>query len=252
MNNLLIEQHHHVATLTFNRIDKRNAFDDTFLSTLQVALDECINNPNILLIVLKANGPYFSAGADLEWMQRMVNYTEAENTQDALTLAHVMNTLYQSPKPTIALVQGSAFGGGVGLIAACDIAIASMNAHFCFSEVKLGLIPAVISPYIIEAIGARAAKWLFMSAETFNASQALTLGLIHHCIDEGAFAPFCEDYIEKFLQNAPEAIIVSKALVRAVSNKVIDNQLIKYTAHQIAKKRVSVEAQNRLSAFLRK
>lgn len=238
--------------ITLNRVDKHNAFDNALLHALQIALDDAIANPHIRAILLRANGPHFSAGADLGWMQRMANYSEEENLADAMVLAKVMQTLNQSPKPTIAAIQGAAIGGGAGLVAACDIAIASTSARFCFSEVKLGLIPAVISPYVIKAIGERAAKWLFMSAESVDAIQAKELQLIHHVIEETELWPFSTHYANNFSQLAPEAITACKSLVNYVSTQPIGHTLSSEMAALIAKKRVSQEGQYGLNAFLNK
>jgi methylglutaconyl-CoA hydratase len=185
-------------------------------------------------------------------MQQMVHYSEAENTADALILANLLHTLHTCPKPTIAMVQGSAYGGGAGLVAACDIAIAANNARFCFSEVKLGLIPAVISPYVIKAIGERAAKWLFMSAEMIDAQQAQSLGLVHHCVNESELLTFTEAYANQLTQNAPEAVAAVKYLVDRVAGQAINEALILETSQLIAARRVSAEGQSRLLAFLRK
>lgn len=250
MTDLLIAEQNAVCTITFNREIKRNAFDHAFLVLLQHALDKAIASSSVRLIVLQANGQYFSAGADLAWMQTTIHYTQEENHQDALTLANVLYTLYNSPKPTIAAIQGNTYGGGIGLVAACDMAIAAHSAHFCFSEVKLGLIPAVISPYVIEAIGERAAKWLFISADSLSAARAEQIGLVHHCVDDSDLMPFTLDYVEKILSHGPEAIRDAKQLVKQISNQPIDKNLTIFTAELIAKKRVSTEAQTRLEAFL--
>lgn len=252
MADLLSEQQEQTFIITLNRVDKQNAFDDQLLHALQTKLEKAIMNPTVRVIVLKANGKNFSAGADLNWMQRMVNYTEEENIADALRLANVMYSLHSSPKPTIAMVQGAAFGGGAGLVAACDIAIASSTARFCFSEVKLGLIPAVISPYVINAIGERAAKWLFMSAEVFDANQAKNLGLVHHCVDEDTLLSFTLNYAQQLYSCMPEAVRQSKQLVDLVGGKPINEELLVETATLIARKRVSVEGQEGLRTFLTK
>ena len=252
MSDLLSELHDKVFILTLNRITKHNAFDDALLKSLQLTLDGAIADPQVRVIVLRANGKHFSAGADLSWMQRMANYSEEENIADAMVLARLMRTLYDCPKPTIAVVQGSAMGGGAGLVAACDIAIAATNARFCFSEVKLGIIPAVISPYVIKAIGERAAKWLFMTAEIFDAEQAKHLHLVQHCVNGDELWPFALDYAEKITKFAPEAVVDCKALVAKVSGETIDDQLCQETASLIAKKRVSREGQLGLHAFLNK
>ncbi|MCP0914209.1 MULTISPECIES: enoyl-CoA hydratase-related protein [Legionella] len=252
MSDVLSELQGRVFFITLNRIDKYNAFDELLLEELQKLLDEAKHNHEVRVIVLKANGKHFSAGADLNWMQRMAGFSEAENLADATILARLMFTLNQSPKPTIAMVQGSAFGGGAGLIAACDIGIAADTARFCFSEVKLGLIPAVISPYVINAIGARAAAWLFMSAEMFDAKQALRLNLIQHCVPESELYAYTLDYAQKLAELAPLAVQAAKALVAEVADESINEQLLHKTAALIAKKRVSAEGQRGLQAFLNK
>lgn len=249
---LLTNKTNHVFTITLNRVDKHNAFDDELLNDLQHALETALADHTTRVIVLNANGQHFSAGADLAWMQRMVTYTERENLTDALLLAKVMHTLHASPKPTIAVVQGAAFGGGAGLVAACDIAIAASTAQFCFSEVKLGLIPAVISPYVVKAIGERAAKWLFMSAEPFDAARAKALGLIQHCVDEQQLHSYAAHYAEQFKRCAPLAVCQSKLLVERVVNQPINEALLNETAHLIAQKRISAEGQQGLQAFLSK
>lgn len=252
MNDLLSEEQDRIFIISLNRVNKHNAFDDNLLAALQKTLDSAIANPKIRVIILKAMGKHFSAGADLAWMQRMAEFSEEENLRDALVLAQVMYTLNQSPKPTIAMVQGAAFGGGAGLAAACDIAIASTSARFCFSEVKLGLIPAVISPYVVKAIGERAAKHLFMTAETFDAAEAKRLQLVQHCVADEELWPFTLNYAEKIAELAPQAVSACKPLVDQVLGQRINKELMQKTASLIAKKRVSAEGQRGLRAFLNK
>ncbi|CEK09864.1 enoyl-CoA hydratase-related protein [Legionella hackeliae] len=253
MNDLLLtELQQRICILTLNRTDKHNAFDDNLLAELQKKLDEAISSPDVRIIVLRANGRHFSAGADLSWMQRMAQFNEEENLRDAKVLARVMHTLHNSPKPTIAVVQGAAFGGGAGLAAACDITIAASSARFCFSEVKLGLIPAVISPYVVKAIGERAAKWLFMSAETFDAEKAQHLGLVHYTVADSELWNFSFNFAEQMTKLAPQAVTDCKHLVDNVANKILNEELLNYTASLIAKKRVSAEGQQGLHAFLNK
>ncbi|MCA0404477.1 MAG: enoyl-CoA hydratase/isomerase family protein [Proteobacteria bacterium] len=252
MSNLNAELKDKLFILTLNRSEKHNAFDDLILKDMQAFLDEAINTPKARAIILRANGKHFSAGADLNWMQRMVSFSQEENEQDAMVLAKVMHTLHTSPKPTLALVQGSAFGGGAGLAAACDIAIAAENARFCFSEVKLGLIPAVISPYVVNAIGARAANHLFISAEMFDAEKAQQLGLVQKIVTEDLLLDFGLDYAMQLTKLAPEAIAQSKKLVADIANQPIDESLLEKTAALIAKKRISAEGQKGLKAFLNK
>lgn len=252
MSDLLFEIQNHLCLLTLNRVNKHNAFDNNLLSAMQKQLDAAIANPQVRVIVLKANGKHFSAGADLGWMQTMVRFNEEENLNDAMVLANLMYTIHHSPKPTIAMVHGSAFGGGAGLAAACDITIAANTARFCFSEVKLGLIPAVISPYVVKAIGERSANALFMSAEPFDAAKALSLNLVHQCVPEDNLLEFTLNYATQISNNAPEAVQASKKLAAYVANKIIDHELLHYTASLIAHQRISPEGQKGLNAFLNK
>ncbi len=252
MHNLLTELDGHVFILTLNRTDKHNAFDDTLLQALQAQLDYAAENPEIRVILLRANGRHFSAGADLDWMQRMAGFDEAENKADAKALAHLLSSLHHCQNPTLAVSQGAAFGGGAGLAAACDIAIAADNAQFCFSEVKLGLIPAVISPYVVRAIGARAANWLFMSAEKIDAKTALNLGLVHQIVPEEELPSHAHQYARSLATLAPEAVQASKELVAAVTHQPIDETLQDLTATLIAKKRASAEGKKGMQAFLNK
>ena len=252
MSDILSELQEHVLLITLNRVSKHNAFDDTILTDLQLILDNAEENPDVRVIVLKANGRHFSAGADLAWMQRMAQFSEEENIADAKIVARLMVSLHQHSKPTIAMVQGAAMGGGAGLVAACDIAIAADTAHFCFSEVKLGLIPAVISPYVIKAIGERAAMGLFISAETFDAKRAFELQLVQHCVPEEELLTYTLHYAQQIAQLPPGAVCAAKSLVRQVANKPIDENLQQLTATLIAQQRISTEGQYGLQAFLKK
>ena len=252
MSDVVSEVQGQVLLITLNRVEKHNAFDDGLLADLQVVLDNAQENTQIHVIVLKANGRHFSAGADLAWMQRMARFSEEENITDAKALARLKYTLHHSKKPTIAMVHGAAMGGGAGLVAACDIAIAADTARFCFSEVKLGLIPAVISPYVIKAIGERATLSLFMSAETFDAKRALELQLIQYCVAEEELLSYTLTYANQIAQWAPQAVQAAKALVKKVSGLPIDEPLQQLTATLIAKQRVSPEGQQGLQAFLNK
>ncbi len=252
MSDLLYDIQDRIALLTINREEKRNAFDNHLLIEMNAQLEETQNNPQVRTIILKANGTHFSAGADLSWMKNMASFTEEENLKDALILGKLMYNLYHSPKPTIAMVQGSAFGGGAGLAAACSIAIASSSARFCFSEVKLGLIPAVISPYVVKAIGERSAQMLFISGEVFDAARALSLHLIQYCVPEDQLLEFTVHYAQQISNNAPEAVKQSLQLAHDVANKPINEELMQYTASLIAHKRISAEGQHGLNAFLNK
>ncbi|PWK50046.1 enoyl-CoA hydratase/isomerase family protein [Pleionea mediterranea] len=238
--------------ITLNRPDVHNAFDDQLISDLTKALKKLESHKSVRVVVLKANGKSFSAGADLNWMRRMADYSWSENYQDSLALATLMQTLYQLKKPTIGLVQGAAFGGGVGLVACCDIVIASSKAKFCLSEVKLGLIPAVISPYVIKAIGKRQANRYFVTAEIFNATTASTIGLVHETVSPDEFDEYSESIINTTLQNGPKAIQAAKDLINFIDNHPFDEEAIRETAQKISDIRASSEGKEGVSAFLEK
>jgi len=252
MSNLLSEQQGKLCFITFNRVEKHNAFDEHMLAELHQMIDDAQKNPTVQILIIKANGPDFSAGADAAWMQRMATFSSTENLQDAMILANMLHRLYSCPKPTIAMVQGAAYGGGAGIAAACDVVIAANNARFCFSEVKLGLIPAVISPYVIKAIGSRATTELFMTANVIAAQRAYELQLIQHIVPPDELLTFATEYAEKIASLAPGAVLEAKALVREISGQPIDETLLKRTASLIAQKRISTEAQHGLTAFLNK
>lgn len=242
-----------VAELVLNRPDKRNAFDDRIIQELIARLEEVEQDSQINVLVLRSEGKHFSAGADLAWMQRMASNSHDENLADARQLARLLARLNSLGKPTIALVQGAAFGGAVGLAAACDIVIATADARFCLSEVRLGLIPAVISPYVIRAIGERQARRYFISAEVFSAEQARDFGLVHVIVDaSAALQTRCEEFLETLSQNGPLAMQAAKSLILAVSHRPIDAAVIEDTARRIADIRVSTEGQEGLGAFLDK
>ncbi|CAN0457782.1 unnamed protein product, partial [Phaeothamnion confervicola] len=194
-----------IATVRMNRPDVHNAFDDALIVALTAEMRRLDHLPQVRVIVLAANGKSFSAGADLNWMRRMAKYSQEENLRDAVALANLMRTLDGVQKPTIARVQGSAFGGGVGLVACCDIAIASTQALFCLSEVRLGLIPSVISPYVIAAIGERAARRYFLTAERFDAAEARRIGLVHEVVDEGALDETVASIAGHLVKGGPKA-----------------------------------------------
>lgn len=253
MNRLLTDiDERGCTTLTLNNPEQHNAFDDRMIAELTAALLKLKDNPQVRVVILAANGKSFSAGADLNWMRRMADYTQEENIQDALALAKLMKTLNELPQPTIARVQGAAFGGGVGLVAACDIAIASERSSFCLSEVKLGLIPAAISPYVIMAIGPRQARRYFLTAERFSAAEALRIGLLHQLCPEADLVSTCEQICHQLLQNGPQALGEAKRLIRDVAGRSVDGELIQLTAERIAAIRASDEGREGLSAFLDK
>ncbi|ESP92159.1 MULTISPECIES: enoyl-CoA hydratase-related protein [Pseudoalteromonas] len=238
-----------VAILELSRPEKHNAFNAEIIAEL-IKTIEYANQLEIRALVLKTQGKHFSAGADLAWMKSMADNNYEENVADSLELAKLMQVLATSPHPTLCLVQGAAFGGALGLIACCDIAVATANAKFCLSEVKLGLIPAVISPYVIKAIGERQARRYFLTAEVFEASKALELGLIHDISEDLEHSE--EYFIEQLLNNGPVAVKSAKSLINEVAGKSIDEGLITHTAKRIAEIRVSEEGQEGLSAFFDK
>ena len=252
-SNLLIEIENGVAKLILNRPDVHNAFDDLLIAKIITALTQIETNDDIRVVVLTSQGKHFSAGADLNWMKRMAILSEQENREDAQQLAELMHQLNNLNKPTIALVNGAAYGGAVGLIACCDIAIATQRSRFCLSEVKIGLSPAVISPFVVGAIGERAARRYFLSAEAFDAQKAEQLGLLHDVVaDEVALAEQGEQLINVLLQNSPQAMNKTKQLIKEVSRGSIDKNMRDYTVNLIASIRVSDEGQEGLSSFLEK
>ena len=241
-----------IAQVILNNPDKHNAFDDQMIIQLTNAFNALAANANVRIMLLKSEGKSFSAGADLEWMKRMASYSYQQNLNDARALAAMLKALHQMPIPTIARVQGAAFGGAVGLISCCDIAVASSKASFALSEVKIGLVPSTISPYVIAAIGERHAKRYFMTAERFDANTALQISLVHEAVEEQFLDDKVEQLITAILSNGPEAVVAAKQLVFAVSGKAIDSSLIEHTCEVIAGIRVSAQGQEGLSAFLDK
>ncbi len=241
-----------VARITLTRPEVHNAFNDTFINELDAVLTGIGTDQRVRAVVLSSQGRSFSAGADLKWMQRTAAYSEADNLKDARALAGLMRTLNGLLKPTMALVQGPAIGGGVGLVACCDIVIAAETAKFCLSEVKLGLIPAVIAPYVIAAMGQRAARRYFLTAETFNASEAQRLGLVHLVVPDEALHDVGRRMISAVLAGGPNAQVAAKELILEVSGRTLDDDLVELTAERIAQLRTSDEAQEGIAAFLEK
>ena len=239
-----------VGRITLNRADRHNAFDDAVIAELADILDRVAVNSEVKVVVLAAKGKSFSAGADLGWMKRTAAYSIADNEADALVLAQMLSKLDTLAKPTVALVQGGAYGGGVGLVAACDMAIAADNALFCLSEVKLGLIPSVISPYVLAAMGARAARRYFLTAERFNAAEAHRLGLIHDVVPADDLVAAGDRLTADLLVAGPAALAKAKQLIAHVAGQPINTDLITETARRIAEARASAEGQEGISAFL--
>ncbi len=242
-----------IATLTLNRPDVHNAFDDNVINILIKYLEAVSEDSAVRVLVLRSEGKNFSAGADLNWMRRMASNSHQENLVDARGLARLMQCLNNLPKPSIALVQGAAYGGAVGLAACCDLVVAAESSQFCLSEVRIGLVPAVISPYVVRAIGERQARRYFITAEAFSATQAKAWGLVHELVDTAEQLDAVKDtLINKLLNNSPMAIKAAKELISAVSSKPISADVIEATASCIADIRVSTEGQEGLSAFLEK
>jgi methylglutaconyl-CoA hydratase len=241
-----------VARLRLNRPDLHNAFDAGLIAVLTATLEQVATDPGVRVVVLEASGASFSAGADLNWMRGMAAASEAENREDSLALARLMRTLDELPKPTIARVHGAAFGGGVGLVACCDIAIGAAEAKFGLTESKLGLLPAVISPYVINAIGARQARRWFATAEIFDATEALRIGLLHQVVPKEQLDAAVQKQIDLLLKAGPIASASAKQLVREVASHTDGAKHDADNATLIAKLRVSPEGQEGLSAFLDK
>jgi len=241
-----------VARVVLDRPEVHNAFDDRLIAALTTQLRELDANAQVRVVVLAANGKSFSAGADLNWMKRMAAYSEAENLRDAVGLGDLMHTLSTMSKPTIARVQGAAYGGGVGLVACCDIAIGTPEAAFSLSEVRLGLIPAVISPHVVAAIGERQARRYFLTAERFDAAQAHRMGLLHEVVDAAQLDARIDEIAGHLLKGGPQSQTAAKRLIEAVTNRPIDRALVEDTAERIARIRVTPEGREGVAAFLEK
>lgn len=251
--NIATERQGPVGLVTLNRPERHNAFDDALIAELTEALRSMEAEDGIRLVVLAAAGRSFSAGADLRWMRRMAGFSIDENRRDAMELATLMRTLAHLRKPTIARVQGSAYGGGVGLVACCDVAIATQSATFAFTEAKLGLVPSVISPYVVAAIGERAARRFFLTAEPMEAAEAWRLGLVHElAAGEGELDEAIGLVVDAMLACGPVAQRESKELIRAVANKPVTSELLQDTAERIARLRASPEGREGIAAFLEK
>jgi len=241
-----------VATLTLNRPALHNAFDDQLIVDLTHKLEQVAASDSVRVLILASQGKNFSAGADLNWMKRMAQYSYEENLADADVLAKLLKTLNFLPQPTIARVQGAAFGGAVGLVSCCDMAVASTNASFSLSEVKIGILPATISPYVIAAIGQRAARRYFTTAERFSAQTAAQLGLVSEVVAEEQLDEMIGQLVSGLLANGPAAVCAAKRLLFEVAERPINEQLISRTSEIIANIRVSPEGQEGLAAFLEK
>jgi len=249
---LLVDKKDGVARVTLNRPEVRNAFDDALISRLTEVFLDIEKDKGIRVLVLAGNGPAFCAGADLNWMKRMAGYGYKENLADARALADMLATLDRLPKPTIARVHGPAFAGGTGLVASCDIAVGTPEAKFCFSEAKLGLSPATISPHVIRAIGERAARRYFLTAEVFDAHEAERIGLLSLVVEKDSLDKSVDDLLAHLLAGGPEAMKQIKDLIRTVSSRSVDDALVAETAKRIAEIRVSPEGKEGIASFLEK
>jgi len=241
-----------VATVTLDRPEIHNAFDDVMIAELTHVLRNLDGDPRVRVIIIAGNGKSFSAGANLNWMKRMAGYSEAQNLKDALGLAGLMHALYTLSKPTIARVHGPAFAGGLGLVACCDVAIATRGATFCLSEVRLGLIPAVITPYVIAAIGERQTRRYCLTAERFAAPEALRIGLVHELVEEHELDAALRSLATMLKLGGPKALAHCKDWIAKAAASPIDEALVAESARRIATLRASGEGREGVAAFLEK
>jgi methylglutaconyl-CoA hydratase len=241
-----------VVFVTINRPEKKNAFDAATIAALYEAFETLHGADKVRVVFIRGAGGTFSAGADLNWMRSAADWSESDNRDDAMGLAKMLKALHDVPALTVALVEGAAMGGGAGIVAACDMAVAVEGTRFAFSEVKLGLIPATIAPYVIEAVGARRARQLFLTANIFDADYAAHAGLIDMVLPEGSVDEFISMLTDSLSANAPGAMGDAKRLVNDVAGEEIDNRLLEETAKRIARARVSAEGQEGVRAFLDK
>ncbi len=250
--NLQIEVRDGVAAVTLARERVRNAFNESMIEELDGAFRQLGADERVRTIVLAARGPVFCAGADLEWMARMADFTPEENRRDALQLAHMLRAIGECPKPTIARVHGDAYGGGLGLVAACDIAFAAAGATFCLSETRLGLIPATIGPYVVRAIGPRHALRYFQTAERFDSAEALRIGLVHKVFAAEQLDAGIAEVLEALSQTSLQATREAKRLVHDVAGQPLNDALLAETAQRIAAVRGSEDGREGVRAFLQK
>ena len=252
MSAIQVTQQGAVLTLTLNRPDMRNAFNDEVIAELTRAFQDAASRADVRAVVLGAVGPAFCAGADLNWMRRMADNTRDENLADAAGLAEMLRVMYECPKPTVARVQGDVFAGGMGLVAACDMAVSVHSATFCLSEVKLGLIPATISPYVIRAMGARASHRYFLTAERFSATEAHRIGFVQEVVSEEQLDAKVAELTKALASASPNAVRSCKSLLQEVASRDIDAQLVARTVEGIADIRASSEGKEGVQSFLQK
>ncbi|MDZ4253293.1 MAG: enoyl-CoA hydratase/isomerase family protein [Sulfuritalea sp.] len=252
-NNIITETDLGVGIITLNRPERHNAFDDALIAELSDAVERMTVDPAVRVIVISSTGKSFCAGADLNWMKRAAGYGNDENLRDSRALAEMLRKLAQCPKPTMARIQGPAYGGGVGLVACCDVAIATFDAQFSLTEVKLGLVPAVISPHVIAAIGERYARRYMLTAERFSAAEAYRIGLLHEIVtDAAALDEAVGEIVDALLNNGPRALAECKQLITAVAWKPLSPEVIEDTAQRITRLRASEEGREGMNAFLEK
>ena len=241
-----------VHTIALNRPEIRNAFNDVLIGEIREAFEAVSRRTDVRCVVLAAHGPAFCAGGDLNWMRRMADYTREQNLADAGGLAAMLRAIDQCPHPTIARVQGDVFAGGLGLVSACDVAVCADSATFCLSEVKIGLIPATISPYVVRAIGARASRRYFLTAERFSAAEAHRIGLVHESVPMDQLDASVQALVQALCANSPMAVKDAKRLVDTVAGQDINEALIATTVAGIADSRASADGKEGVQAFLDK
>ena len=249
---LLVEDAEGIVTVTLNRPDIHNAFDEILIGDLHGLFRSLVDRGDLLAVVLTGAGKSFSAGADLNWMKRAADHTQHENFEDAMRFSNMMDALYELPMTTIAKVNGAAMGGGLGLCACCDIAVAADSAQFSLSEVRLGIIPGIISPYVIQAIGIRESHRWFQTGERFGAAEALRMGLLHGVCTPDALGEEVGSILRELKKGGPKAIRASKTLLREVAGRELDDTTRRETAQRIAGQRATREGREGLSAFLEK
>ncbi|MEN9398440.1 MAG: hypothetical protein RLZ81_2970 [Pseudomonadota bacterium] len=252
MSNLNIKVEAQRATLTLTRPELRNAFNDEVIAELTQAFTELGQRDDVRAIVLAAEGPAFCAGADLNWMRRMADYDREQNLADAARLAEMLRVIHHCPKPVVARVQGDVYAGGMGLVACCDIAISIDSAHYCLSETRLGLLPATISPYVLRAMGPRAAQRYCLSAERFDAAEALRIGFVHEMVPADQLDARVDAVVKALLHASPAAVRACKRLLQDVAQREIDAALIAQTVEAIADIRSSTEGREGVQSFLQK
>ncbi|MYZ53921.1 enoyl-CoA hydratase/isomerase family protein [Malikia spinosa] len=252
MSNLNIKVEAQRATLTLTRPELRNAFNDEVIAELTQAFTELGAREDVRAIVLAAEGPAFCAGADLNWMRRMADYDREQNLADAARLAEMLRVIHQCPKPVVARVQGDVYAGGMGLVACCDIAISADSAHYCLSETRLGLVPATISPYVMRAMGPRAAQRYCLSAERFDAAEALRIGFVHEVVPADQLDARVDAVVKALIHASPAAVCACKRLLQEVAQREIDAALIAQTVEAIADIRSSTEGREGVQSFLQK